>query len=34
LRDSDGNRLSNFPAILYADASSDLLRLANRNSDS
>jgi hypothetical protein len=32
LRDSDGNRLSNFPAILYADASSDLLRLANRNS--
>lgn len=32
LRDNDGNRLSNFPAMLCADASSDRRRLANRNS--
>jgi len=32
LRDNDGNRLSNFPAMLCADASSDRRRLASRNS--
>jgi hypothetical protein len=32
LREKDGNRLSNFPAMLYADASRDRRRLASRNS--
>jgi len=32
LRDSEGNLLSSLPAMLCADASSDLRRLANRNS--
>jgi len=32
LRDKDGKRLSNFPAMLCADASSDRRRLAMRNS--
>jgi hypothetical protein len=32
LREKDGNRLSNFPAMLYAEASRDLRLFASRNS--
>jgi hypothetical protein len=32
LRDNDGNRRSNFPAMLCADASRDRRRFASRNS--
>jgi hypothetical protein len=32
LRENDGKRLSNFPAMLCAEASRDRLRFASRNS--